>query len=158
MPLCRMYSTLLYLHSYNRWLLLLAGFVVLFLTTRGLVQQSPSSLRERIAGLVFLISMDVQFLVGVLLYAFFNAEVKVAFSDFGAAMKQTSLRFYAVEHFSLGLIAMILLHVGNVLARRTSDDTRRRKLKLIFFSLTLLVVLLAIPWPAREQIARPLFR
>lgn len=153
-----MYSALLYLHSYNRWLLLFAGLFVLFLTVRGLLQQSPFGRRERIAGLVFLISMDVQFLLGILLYAFFNAEVKAAFANFGAAMKQASLRFFAVEHFALGLIAMILLHVGNVLARRAADDNKHRKLKLIFFSLTLLVVLLAIPWPFREQIARPLLR
>ena len=80
----------------------------------------------------------------------------MAFSDFGAAMRQSDLRFWAVEHVIGMLIASALLHIGTTRVKKALEG-RRHKTAIIFFGLALLVVLASIPWPGMPA-GRPLFR
>jgi hypothetical protein len=81
----------------------------------------------------------------------------VAMQDFGTAMRDPILRFWAVEHFTMMLSAAILVHVGRVLARKTADAGKKRMRLLICFGLALLLILLGMPWPGMAT-GRPLFR
>jgi hypothetical protein len=77
--------------------------------------------------------------------------------DFGAAMREPVLRFWAVEHATVMVLAVALVHVGRVLARKTVDVDKKRKQLLICFGLAVLLILLRTPWPGMLT-ARPLFR
>ena len=77
--------------------------------------------------------------------------------DFGAAMKNPAARFFVVEHASMMLAAVVLVHVGRVLARKASTpDATRLRLIMCFGGATILM-LLAMPWPGLAS-GRPLFR
>ena len=108
-------------------------------------------------GLVLMISLDVQLLLGVLLYVALSPFTAEAMRDFGAAMKNPGLRFFAVEHVTLMLGAIILAHVGRVMARKAKTADARRMRLLMCFGLATLLMLLAIPWPGMAS-GRPLFR
>ncbi|MCS6984422.1 MAG: hypothetical protein NZM25_04745 [Leptospiraceae bacterium] len=152
-----MHQILLYLHSWNRWLLLFLGFlflVVSFYYKNNTVQKRS----ENILRLGYLIALDVQFLLGLLLYAIYSPEVKTAFADLTFAMKSGVLRFFALEHFFMAVLAMLFLHTGNYLSAKEENPIKARSLRLIFFSVAYLWVILTIPWPFREEIARPLWR
>lgn len=153
-----MHLLFLYLHSWNRWLLIFLGLLFLLHTTIAKIKQKPLTKTENILSRSFLISLDTQFLLGLILYGFFSPEVKAAFANWAFAMKQPLLRFYAVEHLFTALLALIFLHVGNVLARKKEDTNQKRNIRLVFFGLAFVLVLLTIPWPFREILARPLFR
>ncbi|MBA2260939.1 MAG: hypothetical protein H0W18_18780 [Acidobacteria bacterium] len=102
------------------------------------------------------ISLDVQFLLGLLLYFVLSPFTREAMSDMGAAMRSPGLRFFAVEHVAGMLIAITLAHVGAVRIRKAAPE-RRHRLAAIFFILALLAVLASIPWPGLPA-GRPLFR
>ena len=78
-------------------------------------------------------------------------------SDFGAAMRDPVLRFWAVEHFTLMLSAAVLVHVGRVLARKTASASRSGNGCSSASGLRLLLMLAGIPWPGMAN-GRPLFR
>ena len=90
--------------------------------------------------------MDIQLLLGLLLYFVFSPITKTAFQDFGAAMADSELRYFAVEHLLMMVIAVVLVHIGRALSRRADTDNSKYKRAAIFFTLSLLVVLAAIPW------------
>jgi hypothetical protein len=71
-------------------------------------------------------------------------------------MKNSGLRFWAVEHVFGMLIGVALAHIGRVRARKT-DSLRRHKVAAIFFGLALAVILASIPWPGTPN-GRPLLR
>ncbi len=71
------------------------------------------------------VSLDVQMLLGLLLYVFLSPFTRDALNDFGAAMRTPSLRYWAVEHVTLMVGALVVAHVGNVLVRRASTDPSR---------------------------------
>lgn len=150
-----MYSTLLILHSLLRWLVLAAGVAAAW---RGLAgwKGRPWSTADARAGLVFVSVLDLQLLIGLVLYLFVSPTVKVAALDFGAAMRDSVLRFFLVEHALGMLIAITLAHLGRIRIRKAATDVRRHRAAAVFFGLALLVVLLSIPWPGMPA-ARPLW-
>jgi hypothetical protein len=55
------------------------------------------------------------------------------------------------------IAAIALAHIGRARVRKSADSESRHKTALIFFGLSLLVLLLSIPWPIGPG-ARSLFR
>ena len=76
----------------------------------------------------------------------------------GPVMKNSYDRFFTVEHTTMMILAWILVHVGRTSVKRASTDAAKHRKMLLFFGLALLLILAAIPWPFRTEIARPLFR
>jgi hypothetical protein len=119
--------------------------------------ERDSSARTDRWGLILLISLDLQLLIGLLLYFALSPFTAEALRDFGAAMRNPPLRFFAVEHVTLMLAAVVLVHVGRVMGRKAVTTDAKRIRSLASFGLALLLMLLAIPWPGLAA-GRPLFR
>jgi hypothetical protein len=149
-----MYSTILLLHSWLRWLALIAGAGA---TVFALGKGGEALRRTEQWGLIFMIALDVQMLLGLVLYGVLSPYTAAAMNDFGAAMRDPVLRFWVVEHLTMMLSAVILVHVGRVLARKAVDVDKKRKRLLICFGLAVLLLLLGMPWPGMAT-GRPLFR
>src|SRR5579862_9393115 len=94
-----MYTLVLALHSWLRWVALLAGLLTIYslVVDRGAASETQS---ER-WGLLFMITLDLQMLLGLILYLVLSPFTAEAMRDFGAAMKSPGLRFFAVEHLTL---------------------------------------------------------
>jgi hypothetical protein len=152
-----MYGLVLILHSLIRWLVLLAGIVTVVRAITGFRTGRPWTLADDRAGARFMMAFDLQMLLGLLLYFLLSPITRAAMQDFGGAMANSTLRFWAVEHTFGMLVAMVLIHVGRTRVRRVSNDTRKHKLAAIFFTLALLTILASIPWPGTVA-GRPLLR
>src|SRR5687767_7191005 len=151
-----MYSSVLLIHSWLRWAVLIAGLVAV---VRGMGGWSGVRRWTRIddrAGYWFVLLLDLQMLLGLLLYFVLSPFTTQALSDFGAAMKNSGLRFWAVEHVFGMIIALVLAHVGRVRVRN-APAARKHRLTAIFLGLALLAILASIPWPGMPS-GRPLFR
>ena len=149
-----MYSIVLLLHSWIRWLAVLAGPLA---TAAAIRKDSVGLARAQRLGFIFMIALDLQLLLGLLLYGVLSPFTTQAMSDFGAAMRDPVLRYWAVEHFALMLSAAVLVHVGRVLARKAASAEQKRKRLLICFGLATLLMLVGIPWPGTPN-GRELFR
>jgi hypothetical protein len=141
-----MYPVTLTLHSWLRWIAVIAGVVaVVRFFMGGLGKREWQPLDARLITL-FPMLMDIQLLLGLLLYFFASPITTGALRNFGAAMSNAVTRFYAVEHLFMMLIALVVAHVGSVLIRKRSAAARFR-IGVIFFGLALVLLFLAIPWP-----------
>jgi len=152
-----MYSSALWLHSLLRWAVLLTGAIAWFRAIGGGTARRPWTAKDELWGLLFTISLDMQLLVGLVLYLFLSPFTKIAFQDFGGAMASSSLRFWAVEHIAGMVIGIALAHIGRVRIRKAANDARRHRLATIYFGLALVAICAAIPWPGLP-VARPLYR
>jgi hypothetical protein len=147
-----MYTYVLDFHSWLRWIAIAAGIAA----TVVAASSRPGAGSER-SGLLFMISMDLQMLLGLLLYAFLSPTTAAIFKDFGAAMKDPVARFWAVEHVTMMVAAVILAHVGRVLGRKAATPGARRTRQLICFGLSTVLMIAGTPWPGTRG-GRPLFR
>jgi hypothetical protein len=55
------------------------------------------------------------------------------------------------------LFAVVIVHVGRVLARKAPTAAMKRKRLLVCFALATVAIIAATPWPGRSA-GRPLFR
>ena len=111
------------------------------------------------ANLFFMISCDIQLLIGLILY-FNNSWFDNLKNNTSAVMKNENgmSRFFSMEHTLMMIIAWLLVHVGRSMVKRSDIDAQKHKRSLIYFGIALLIILAMIPWPFRAEVARPLFR
>lgn len=152
-----MYLLLLTIHSYLRWILVFLSIMVIGRAFTGWFRKKQWTATDRRLGLIFTIGVDLQLLIGLILYIFLSPTTKAAFQNFGGAMSDPVMRYWTVEHIVLMVVAVVLMHVGQVLAKRAKDDTAKHQRVAIFFGLAILMILLNIPWPFLPY-GRPLFR
>jgi hypothetical protein len=150
-----MYTTVLTLHSWIRWIALIAVVGTTLAALRGKVT-GANSLADR-WGMVAMMALDAQMLLGLLLYFVLSPNMKAILENFGGAMNDPALRFWAVEHTVSMFAAIALAHVGRVLARKAASDTAKRGRLLICFGLSTVLIILGMPWPGRPG-GRALFR
>jgi cytochrome c biogenesis factor len=152
-----MYSAFLMIHNLLRWVVLLLAILVVVRAVLGVTGRREWAAADQTAGQWFGRMMDLQLLLGLVLYTFLSPFVRDAFADFGAAMRNPPLRFFAVEHLVGMIVAVALVHIGTARIKKAKDAAQRHKSALIFYALALVIMLLSIPWPGTAG-GRPLLR
>ncbi len=152
-----MYNAALLIHTWVRWLVLLAGLAVVVRGAMGMGSGQRWSTTDERGMKLFIISLDVQTLLGLLLYLVWSPFVKLALSNVAGAMRDRDLRFWLVEHFVGMVVAVALAHVGRVKVRKATDDGNKHRMAVAFMGIAMALILLSIPWPGMAS-ARPLFR
>jgi hypothetical protein len=148
----QIYPTLLSIHGYWRWVVLLAAVASIIVAIRGLSGGRPFAPGGRKAGVLYVAAIDMQFLIGIGLL-FLSPVVRSAWMDVGAAMKVKELRFFLVEHTTAMFIAVALAHIGWVRCKKAASDALKYRRILLWNCLSLVAILIGIPW-----LLRPLFR
>jgi|SRR6476660_9546484 heme A synthase len=146
-----MYTTVLVIHSWVRWVALVGGIGATFAALR---RQNATA--ERWA-LVTMMTLDIQLLLGLLLYLVVSPNMAAIRASFGESMRDPVARFWAVEHLTAMLAAVILAHVGRVLARKAKTPDALRLRLLVCFGLATVLMIVGMPWPGRPG-GRPLLR
>ena len=144
-----MYTGMLHLHSFLRWVILvLLLIVVIRSVTAG---KRPYNAADNRFSLFTLISCDLMLLVGLYIWLTgaygLNTFESQPMKDI---MANKVMRFFSVEHLTAMIIAIVLVHVGRATAKKKLPDAVKHKRTLIFFGLALLIILISIPWPFRE--------
>ena len=148
----------LVIHNILRWAVLLFGVWAVVAALFAVISKRGYTSSDNKTSLFFMISCDVQLLLGLILY-FTGTWFDQVKSNMGAVMKNSPIRFFAVEHALMMIIAWLLVHVGRSMVKRADTDTKKHKLTLIYFGIALIIILAMIPWPFRQpEIMRPLFR
>ena len=137
------YSFLVHFHSITRWLLLL-GLVLSIITAFYFFiakKETGKSVRQ-IHFFTGTIS-HIQLLLGFVLYFI---SPRVVFSS--ETMKYAATRFYAMEHVTMMVIAIVFITIGMMRARRAKTAKKYFWSIFLFYLIGLLLILSAIPWPS----------
>lgn len=154
-----MYPVVLFLHSWVRWIVAIAAMVAVARAFYGWLGKKEWARLDDQLGLLFSTSLDVQMLLGLILYIFLSPITTLAFKNFGVAMSDPIARFFTIEHILYMVIAVALGHIGRALSRKATEATARHRVAAILFGLATLAILIAIPWPFTAAGAgRPWFR
>lgn len=121
-----MYPIVLMAHSLLRWLVLVAVAVRTAVGWHGVATGRAPGAPDRRASLVAMILTDLQLTLGVLLWAVASPLVAQARGDVGAAMKDHALRWPLVEHPTLMVVAVVLVHVAHVWTKRATGPQAHR--------------------------------
>lgn len=142
-----MYFSFVLLHSWMRWVVIVAAVLVFLRGARGINTTTR----------LFVITLDIQMLLGLILYFALSPSTRAAFQDMGAAMSNPALRYWSVEHLVGMILAVAAAHIGRTRMRRAADDNARYKVGAMFVAIALVLILISIPWPGMPA-GRPFFR
>ena len=140
------------IHNLLRWLVVLSCLWALIRVWGGLIGRAAWSKQERLAGLVFSTFLNVQIFLGLALL--FSGPMRGAYATMGATMKNPELRFFAVEHPFMMLLAALIAQAGFSLAKKAATDRARFVRAAVCYTVSALLVLIATPWPFMRA-ARP---
>ena len=149
-----MYSSALFIHSWLRWVVFILMLAVIIKSIMGLTGNKSYEKFDRILTASTVGTLHLQLFIGLALYIFLSPLTQAAFNDFGAAMKEASLRYWAVEHIFAMIVAIGLAEVGKSKAKKATEDRKKFRFQLIFFVISLLVMLSRIPFNESARLFR----
>ncbi|GGF31692.1 hypothetical protein [Echinicola rosea] len=135
-----------HLHSGMAYLVL-AGLIAVFIYALvGALGNRNFTDKDRKFGLIGLIPLHIQLLVGIIIY--FISPLGFSNMTSGNAMADSVSRLYALEHPLMNIIAVILVTVGYSRAKKLTQDRARFRSLYMFYGIALLLILSRIPWSA----------
>jgi hypothetical protein len=139
-----------------RWVVLIFGLLSLISGMRGMGGGRDFAAGDKRNALFFMISCDIQLLLGLALYFTMGYYRNFSGGNIGTVMKDSVMRFWTVEHLIGMLIAIILVHIGYSGTKGDRRDLLKFR-RLFWCTLIALVIMIAmIPWPFRAPgIAQP---
>lgn len=140
-----MYAALIALHNLGRWAVLALGLYALFRAVTGLLARGGWLKADDRARRLFPVALDIQVLLGAILSAV-SPLTRSAYGDMAHAMATPELRFYAVEHVAVALLALAFAHVGSVKIRKAVSPRARFQGMAVFYGLAMVVLASRIPW------------
>jgi hypothetical protein len=140
-----MYASLLTLHSWLRWLALGAVLFVFLRSVRGVVATTAWTRADMswLKGAAH--TMSIQFLLGILVFAV-SPYVRSLMSDMADTMRDRTARFIAVEHPTVMVLAVALVHIAAIAVRGAGTDKAKHTRAAVCFGLALLLIGYGIPW------------
>ena len=140
------YNIAVFSHNIWRWVVIFMAIWALYRAYAGLIQKREWVAEDGQAGRYFTIALDLQILVGLILYFILSPVTRSAMANFGAAMSDANLRFFAVEHILWMVVALILAHIGTARVKRVPDSSGKFRSAVIWYTLAVLAILLGMPW------------
>lgn len=150
------YFYLLTFHSIFRWLVFLSliwSVVNSFqkLRTNKSFTKGDNALRHWTATLA-----HIQLVIGIILYI--KSPIVKQFWNHSSADTSFEILFFSLIHIGLMILAVVMVTIGSALAKRKLEDREKFRTILLWFSLVLLIILIAIPWPFSPLAQRPYLR
>ena len=136
-----MYTGLQHAHSFIAYAALILLIVASINAMIGMSSNKQFKDSDRKIALFALIFTHIQLLVGIILYF-----VSPLVQSFSVAMKDSTLRLYALEHPLINLIAVILITIGFSKHKKAATDKAKFKSIAIMYAIGTLLILSRIPW------------
>ncbi len=152
-----MFQTLTFYHSIMRWLVLASIVYAIYRAYRGYSSNAQFSKTDNAVRHWTATIAHIQLLIGIILYTQ-SPIIKYFWQNFNEAIQNLDLVFFGLLHLILMLAAIILITIGSALSKRKTTDKEKFKTMLVWFSVSLIIIFIAIPWPFSPLANRPYFR
>ena len=147
------YLTLVTIHSVLRWIFLAFLLYSLVKASIGLIKRRRFTKVDNIIRSTVSALSHTQLLVGFMLY--FKSPFALHFlKNTSEAMHMKDSLFFGLIHSVAMLISVVLITIGASKAKHEVDDIQKHRVILFWFGISLVIILLAIPWPFGPYVRR----
>lgn len=134
-----------HLHSFLAYLALLGIIISFVYALIGALSGRSFEEKDRKFGLFGLIPAHLQLVIGLVLY-FLSP---LGFANLSSeTMSDSMSRLYALEHPVINIIAIAVITIGYIRAKKLTDSRSRFRSIYMFYGVGLLLILSRIPWAA----------
>lgn len=141
-----MYVAVVFGHSVLRWAALLLGAVAVWRAVTGQSRGRAWSSADSAACLAFMIVLDLQLLVGLVLYVKSPITI-LGLHELDLAARSSSLRFFTFIHPVIMLASVVCAHIAQRRIHSAGTDAVRFRSAALFHGLALALAIAGTPWP-----------
>ncbi len=152
-----MYQTLTFYHNLVRWLVLASLLYAIARAYKGYVSKAAFTKTDNTVRHLTATICHIQLMIGMLFY-FKSPVIRYFFANIDVAILNIDVVFFALIHSLLMLTAIVLVTIGSAMAKRKQTDKAKFRTMLIWFSLALVIIFIAVPWPFSPLANRPYYR
>ncbi|WP_343617854.1 hypothetical protein [Flavobacterium sp.] len=152
-----MHQSILICHSFMRWLVLLSLLYSIYRAYKGYFFQLSFTKTDNLIRHWTATIAHIQLLFGIVVYVQ-SPIVKYFWRNFKDGIQNLDISFFGLIHIVLMLPAVIFITIGSALAKRKLSDGQKFKTMLIWFTIALIIIFIAIPWPFSPLANRPYIR
>lgn len=134
------YKILLTTHSVVRWLLLISMVLSIVISLIGWINKKGLSNRDLKVNTFAMSFAHLQVIFGLVLY-FITPQI--SFSGF--SLSDPVIRYYTINHSLIMILAVIVLTVGSIRAKRAADKLSAATTSLVWYLVSLGLIISAIP-------------
>ncbi len=152
-----MYNFIQFIHSWSRWAVVILAVFAIANAYIGWLNNKNFEKKDNILNASFVGFMHLQALTGLILYFVYSPLGFEAFSRTDVnVMKTPSVRYWAVEHITVMLLAVVFAQVGRSLSKKATESIIKHKKAAIFFSISFVLMMSRIPWGESARLFRGL--
>ncbi len=153
-----MYYYTLIIHSYLRYFVLISLLLSIYISINAfLTKKTFSTFHNKLRHWTATIA-HIQLMLGMIVYSQSPMVQSYWKNPVSVAHLQEEPSFFGIFHASLMFISVVLITLGSAFAKRKNSDQEKFKTQFIWFSIALVVILVAIPWPFSPLVQRSLVR
>ncbi|MEQ6119272.1 hypothetical protein [Reichenbachiella sp. MALMAid0571] len=149
-----MYPTIIFIHSWLRWIILALFLIAIVKSFIGYTNQKEYGKGDNALAASLVGTLHLQALIGLLLYFVFSPITTNAFGGDVSPMKDAGIRYWAVEHVFMMVVAIVVAQTGRSKAKKKSNSTDKFKTQAIFFTIAFILILSRIPWSEAGRLFR----
>ncbi|MDD2829560.1 MAG: hypothetical protein PHW18_08310 [Sulfuricurvum sp.] len=151
------YTIILLVHSWLRWIVVVSLLYSLYRAYTGWFREKSftnfdNSLRHSVATIA-----HIQLLFGLLLYGI-SPIISYFLSHFSETVHIREIRFFGLEHSVTMLLAIFVITLGSMIAKRQKIDRLKFRTIAIWYTIAFILIIVAIPWEFSSMVSRPYFR
>ncbi len=136
-------------HNIMRWVVVILAIVALVRAYRGWLGRREWAPVDKRISTFFGAAMDTQMLLGIILWIFGNWGLKAFAIPVAEGASRIGLLFFVLEHAFAMVVAVMMVHIGSALARKAQEAANKHKWAAIFYTIAVLLILIAVPWTQR---------
>jgi len=151
-----MYANVLLIHSWLRWFTLVMCIGAIVYAARP-PRRDSADLPGKAWDVYLMLAVDLQMFTGLVLYFGLSVFTKAGMENPAAALHEPAVRYWSIIHAGAMFASLLTVRVARVLAMNAPTPELAQRRRLVWFIISTVVILAAVPWPGLAN-ARPLFR
>lgn len=138
-----MYKVLIDIHVWTSILFVLVALIVCIKSFNGLYFNKVYTTNNKRLEILFIILLYMGLVLGFVLYFFINAQSKQKMLTLEESMENASAKFWAIEHFCIMLLALIIAQIGKIFTGKNISDKYKFKYALFYYGLATIITFIS---------------
>ncbi|MCD6202697.1 MAG: hypothetical protein J7K46_12910 [Bacteroidales bacterium] len=137
-----LFNYFIYIHVVSSSLFLLLGIFVLWRSLRGWIKQMVFTSKDKLLNKSFLILLYFELFMGIILFFFVKRPDEIA--NVNEAVRNSSLRYWAIIHFSSMTFALFFCQIGWIFLNRAKSSENKFKYTFIYYGTVILITVITL--------------
>jgi hypothetical protein len=139
-----MHTTIINIHILANILFTLVAIVLCVSSVKGYLKKNNYSKFQVRLEFSFIILLYFGLVLGSLLYFIFPASDKIGEISVSEIQKQHSSQFWAIEHFSVMIFALLIAQIGKIFTSKIPSHRDKYKYAIFYYGISTFIIFISM--------------